>query len=337
MGRSSRLHRFAAATIVLLLSTTVALALAEAATRLFFPAFDPSGQFDFDHEVGPLMLARPGTVTRQVKNTGDYDVEIRINRRGLRDARDIAEATPADLIVVGDSVAWGWGIEESRRFSNLIEAATAIRTFNLSCPANLQGYADLLAYARSLGAKPGRVVIAVSMETDLRAYAPAPSDGTASAPQSLLEPVKSWLDSHSAAYLFAVTTIHRTPWLNALAVRAGLIVPSLEGIWGNHYSAEIIAGSADKLQEIARGQPTLIVLVPSRGLWAGNNRPDEDHVHRALVAALEKRGLDVLDLRPLLEAGGAPLVYHFANDGHWNERGHRLAAEAIVARLKGGT
>jgi hypothetical protein len=44
----------------------------------------------------------------------------------------------------------------------------------------------------------------------------------------------------------------------------------------------------------------------------------------------------MLDLRPLLEAGGAPLAYHFNNDGHWNARGHALAAEAIAKCLTAG-
>ena len=31
------------------------------------------------------------------------------------------------------------------------------------------------------------------------------------------------------------------------------------------------------------------------------------------------------------EAGGNPLSYHFANDGHWNEAGHRTRRGSSIA------
>jgi hypothetical protein len=322
-----------ATAILFVLSICLALATIEGLTRLFFPAFDPSGRFDFDYPVGTLVLGRPGTEARQAKNTGDYDVAVSINRHGLRDANDISRATADDLVIVGDSVAWGWGIEEGLRFSNLVEAMTGIRTFNLSAPTDIEGYASLLRYAQSLGARIGRVIVAVSMETDIGLYEPPPPTASpASHPR--LPAVKTWLQTHSAAYIFATSAIHQTAWLNALAVRMGLIIPNLEGIPPNDDIAQDIESSADKLKAISDRYSTLAVLVPSRGLWVGSNRVAEDRVHRALVAALARRGIEVLDLRPLFERGGAPLSLHFANDGHWNPRGHRLAAEAIVDRLR---
>jgi len=309
------------------------LGLVEGLTRLCLPAFDPSGGFDFDYDVGSLVLAHPGAAARQAKNTGDFDVAVRINRHGLRDDKDIAEAMPQDVVVVGDSVAWGWGVEASERFSDLVGAMTGLRVFNLSTPTDLGGYEELLRYADGLGARIGTVVLAVSMETDLRLYGPG---GDQRHPPRILNLArwKAWLEQHSAAYLFFVSAIHQTPWLSRLAERLGLIVPNLAGMSLNQYSPTLIESSADKIQEIARQHPTIVMITPSRGLWAGANRAVEDRVHRSLVAALQARGVNVVDLRPLMEAAGAPLSYHFANDGHWNPRGHRLAAQAIAERLR---
>ena len=331
-NRTSLTRRVIVAALTVLVAGCVALGLMEGLTRLFFPAFDPSGRFEFRYKMGSLWLGQPGIAQRQIKNTGDYDVAVRINRHGLRDTRDIAEAMAGDLVVVGDSFAWGWGVEAEERFSDRLQVLTGRRTFNLATPTNIAGYETLLDYAKSLGARIGQVVVAVCLENDLGVY------GAADEPAD--DPTvgwKEWLAERSAAYLLLTTVAHQTPWLNALAVRAGVIIPNLEGISKNDYESETIESSADKLQELSKRYRLLVLLIPSRALWVGENRAVEDRVHKGLVTALVKRGVAVLDLRRLFEKGGAPLAYHFTNDGHWTARGHALAAEAIAKCLEIGT
>ena len=318
--------------LAVLAGLVVGIGLAEGLTRLLLPAFDPSGRFEFTHPVGSLFLGQPGTAARQIKNTGDYDVAVRINSHGLRDTNDVATAGSDDILVVGDSFAWGWGVEARDRFSDQLQVLTGRRTFNLSTPTDIDGYAALLAYARSLGSRAGRVVVAVCMENDLHLYGGAQPDEARPGRSGGL---KDWLAGHSALYLLAVTTVQRTPWLQDVAVRAGLIVPNLEGIAKNDYDPAVIDSSATRLQEIAERYRTLVVLIPSRALWVGDprTRAVEERVHTGFIVALQRRGIDVLDLQPVLEAQLAPLAYHFANDGHWNARGHALAAQAISQHL----
>lgn len=330
-NRTSLARRLALAALTVAVAISVGLGLLEGLTRLLFPAFDPSGRFEFRYLVGSLTLGQPGTHTRQAKNTGDYDVAVRINRHGLRDDKDIAEATAGDLVVVGDSFAWGWGVEAADRFSERLQLLTGRRAYNLATPTDLAGYAALLDYAQSLGARIGQVVVAVCLENDLGPY-----DSVEATLYDQPADWRGWLAERSAAYLLLTTVVHQTPALRALAVGAGAIVPNLAGMATNAYEPEVIEASADRLLALAKRYPTLVVLIPSRALWIGENRAAEDQVHKALVAALTKRGVAVLDLRPLLEAGRAPLAHHFANDGHWNARGHALAAEAIVKCLAGG-
>lgn len=324
------------AVLTVAVAIVVGLGLLEGLTRLFFPAFDPSGRFDLGHPVGSLTLGTPGTSARQVKNTGDYDVAVRINRHGLRDDKDIAGATAGDLVFVGDSFTWGWGVEAMERFSDRVQALTGRRVFNLATPTDIAGYAALLDYAQSLGARIGEVVVALCMENDLSLYDAVdgpPDDRTMN---STGWDWKGWLTARSAAYVLLTTMIQQTPALKALAVGAGAIVPNFDGMGLNTYDATVIDASANQLQALSKRYPTLVVLIPSRALWIGNNRAEEDRVHTALVAALASRGIAVLDLRPLMEAAGTPLGYHFANDGHWNARGHALAAEAIAKCLTKG-
>lgn len=329
---TGRKRRSALSILAVLIGLVAGFGLAEGLTRLLFPAFDPSGRFEFTYPVGSLLLGKPGTEARQVKNTGDYDVAVHINSHGLRDANDVATAGSDDILVVGDSFTWGWGVEAQDRFSDQLQILTGRRTFNLSTPTDIDGYAALLDYARKLGSRAGRVVIAICMENDLHLYGDAPQGGP---PPDSGSALKEWLAGHSALYLLAVTTVQQTPWLRDLAVKAGLIVPNLEGIAKNDYDPAIIDSSANHLKEIAEQYRTLVVLIPSRALWVGNSRSRaiEDRVHTAFIVALQRRGIDVLDLQPVLEAQLAPLAYHFANDGHWNVRGHALAARAISQHL----
>ncbi len=77
----------------------------------------------------------------------------------------------------------------------------------------------------------------------------------------------------------------------------------------------------------------VVVIIASRGLWAANNRVIEDGVHSKFTALLSENQIDFIDLRKSFEAGGGPLNYHFKNDGHWNEKGHYLAAKEIYKYL----
>ena len=111
---------------MVLLSFVGATFVAEYSVRLTLPKYDPAGHVSFyTDSVTGVLLGRPNSRTRQIKNSGDYDVEIAFNRHGLRDRRDIANGTARDLYVLGDSFAFGWGVEESERFSSLLEKPTA--------------------------------------------------------------------------------------------------------------------------------------------------------------------------------------------------------------------
>ncbi len=106
-------------------------------------------------------------------------------------------------VAVGDSFAWGWSIEAEERFSNRLQPLTGRRIFNVSTPADIEGYAALLAFAGRLGAKIGQVVVAVCLENDLSDY----RERDSREPDITL---RDFLARHSAAYLLATTAVHRT-------------------------------------------------------------------------------------------------------------------------------
>ena len=324
-----------------MMSLVVSLALLEGTVRLFFPAYDPSGQVQLVTVADGLWLGPVYRTLRQSKNTGDYDVVVRFNGHGFRDVKDVATARSGDIIVVGDSFAFGWGVEERQRFSNVFETLVHRRVFNIAIPgADFDVYDNLLKYAESLGARVDDIVIAVSMENDLHLYGEFPQSTSGSGralassrfPHYLtLKVAKDWLTHNSAAYLMFTTVIQQNAVLKKLAVRTHLLIPNLVGIPQNRYSQSVIESSANRLAEIAhRYKHAKILIIPSRALWVGNNRSVEDRVHREFIAALLDRDLSVTDMRHVFESDGNPLSNHFRDDGHWNPKGHRSAAEALA-------
>jgi len=327
------LKSFAINGLIAVAAIAVSAISAELAVRALFPVYDPSGQVDFYRAPNDgLTLGALNTRLRQRKNTGDYDVTVTFNRYGLRDDKNLAESTPDDIFVVGDSFSFGWGVEAKDRYSDRLQAATGIRTYNIATPGNFDNYDRLLRYAVANGARIGNLVVGVCMENDLVDYgaAKAPVDGNFTFSLSTL---KKFLTKHSGLYAMATTAIHGTPALKRLAVAIGLITQNLEGIPPAHYAESIITSSGERLRRLVQGYRATILIIPSRGLWTGPFTEDADRIHRAFIEALKRTGLAVVDLRTVFEETKDPLALHFPNDGHWNPRGHAMAARALAEAI----
>jgi SGNH hydrolase-like domain, acetyltransferase AlgX len=146
--------------------------------------------------------------------------------------------------------------------------------------------------------------------------------------------LNAYLIRNSALYVFFTHAVHQTTWLQDVAVHLGPIRPNLEGI--GDISHDALASSVLRLLQVAAGRDVIILVIPSRRPWVGEaaRRAQAARVHEAFIDSLKTPGMNVVDMRERLEASGNPHSYHFANDGHWNEAGHRLAAEALSEALQ---
>ncbi len=319
-------------------SLIFSLGLLEVAIRLLMPVYDPSGHLAFFRNQDSVTLAEPRFAGRQWKNTGDYDVAVRINRLGFRDSKDIADVTARDIVVVGDSFSFGWGVEEHERYSSLLESRLSIPVFNIAIPTDLEGYQRLVRYAQSHGATVGRLVIGICMENDLANYdrrAQALDEGSATRHgfSQFLSSAKAHLTDKSAAYNALSSAVHRNGALTDACVRMGLMQDSGLPARPNRIDAAVMDSSVERLVQLSREVEATLVIIPSRGLWVGAHQDAEREVHHQFVSRLIERGLNVIDMRPFMEQDGDPLAYHFKNDGHWNRQGHELAAKLIARRL----
>ena len=325
---------------LLALAILASAGLFELGVRLLFPAFDPSGHVRFIAGSGTRPTLGPANASlRQVKNSGDYDVNVEFNCHGFRDKKDFLAGRAEDVFVVGDSFSFGWGVEARDRYSNRLADLSNLKVFNISIPGNLEHYEKLLSFVAAEGACVGRVVLGLTMENDIIDYAPKPAGrqrkegGEPEDSGLVLASVKGFLLRNSAAYFFATSAIHRSPALKSMAVKLGLVVSNLSGVHRSKYRPAAVASSLSILKRLSRRYPITVLLIPSRALWIGPDQADARRIHEAVLAGLKSAGIGVVDLRPRFERGGAPLSFHFANDGHWNPSGHGVAARELSAAL----
>lgn len=123
------LQRIQAPLFLVIGSTLVPLLLLEAGVRWLDPLgisyYEESRRYQLDKVADPELIYRH----RAYLDTHYQGVRVRTNSMGLRD-REVGTGKPADLTVLllGDSVAFGWGVDEealfSRRLEELLSAAT---------------------------------------------------------------------------------------------------------------------------------------------------------------------------------------------------------------------
>jgi lysophospholipase L1-like esterase len=142
VGRASVSVRARAAT-ALLASAGVAAALAagEAAVRIAAPQpLRPA----WDDAVGGVRVARAGVRGRH-SAPGAFDVTVSINRQRLRADREYGPPREGALriAVLGDSVAFGWGVEDGETYpaqlERLLAARRAVEVVNAGFPGTSLG------------------------------------------------------------------------------------------------------------------------------------------------------------------------------------------------------
>jgi hypothetical protein len=334
--KGSKMRSAAAKGLLLTVSLVICVALLELAVRRLFPYFRPSAQIPFRLAAKGMALGPAGQTVRMATPKGDYNLALRFNEAGFRDGKALPEATAADWFALGDSYTMGWGVEEEERFSNRLEQefktnGISARVFNIAIPDNIIGYGRLLHYAESRGAKVSQLIVGLCMENDLMDY----RDGKGAwdlidlPSSSRKEAAREWLKKHSALYIAASYELQRIPLTRSLLHKIG-IARSIDELTGhNEWDETVLKTSRDELVKLVAGREALILIIPSRNLWHGDYIQTERRVHETFVRMLREAGLNVLDLKPSLEASGDPLSCYFKSDPHWNARGHAVAGQEL--------
>ena len=342
---ASRQRRLTGKVLLLGVTSFICVLLLEAAVRGLLPFYAPGSQIGFIPTTNGIVLGPANGASRQVTPKGDFDVTSRFNAEGFRDGKNFREAQSNDWFAVGDSFTMGWGVAEEERFSNQLEkmlaaAGEPARIFNIATPDNIIGYQRLVRHAESRGANVRRMVVGICMENDMQDYRDGQGawDRVPGAAQSAAgvrrNSLRDWLKNHSALYVALSFNLQRVAFLRGVLEKAGVARNAAQLSRRNEWNEEAVRQSAAETVKLVAGRPAVVLIIPARLLWAGDNRATERRMHDAFISELQKAGLRVVDMKPVLEKTGDPLACYFQSDPHWNAKGHALAAQELFKALQ---
>jgi lysophospholipase L1-like esterase len=323
--------------------------IAELALRVFSPQIfelHPRGMYRVDSAVGyTLTPGFEGYITRP-----EFRTLVTVGQAGLRgDDPHASQGRHFRILVLGDSMGWGFGVEDNETFSVQLERLlaehypeTEIQVLNGAVPG--YGTADQLAFLQTRGAElhPDLIIVQFFSVNDLMEnLQPASSwadvrdgmlvmrEGTdetgSSFPQWI--DMKNWLkqNSHLAAFLF-----DRAGYL---AMRGGLLNTSPE-LTGEGFTQEdaqlgtrLLVSIAEEAYELnaevlflySAGQASVLqdIYEPLPSLDVVQNAADEAQAVWIDSAQALQRRPDRLHL-------------YYPMDGHWTPAGHRAIAEILA-------
>jgi len=297
-------------------------------------------------DYGEVTTGRPGFDGYFSQTNGDFRVHLSINDFGFRNP-DPVEKAEERVWFIGDSIAFGWGVEHNEMYSSI--AATLLNTpaYNVASPGtNVCGYQALLA--RTLKhANPRAVIIGLILENDIGDYDCQAKAQSSSA--NVIQPgfnirltsikgLKISLMQNFALYNFFAVSLKRVAFINQALIRVGLVSKGHTYRPANTQAGldKVIQRTATELAnlktQLPKQIPFAVLIAPAR-FEIRDDDPAFKNVRQAMVRELTGRGISVIDpIKAFLDAGFQPT--HFAHDGHWSVLGHKIAAQAAADWLR---
>jgi len=338
-----------------LLILGICFALLEVGTRAVVPPreWPPRVIRQVDPENRAAFL--PGA--ESFYESDEFRFTVRTNRYGRRDVEWSAEAMadPRNIVFIGDSMVFGYGVDREGAVPALLEARLArtgepreVLDFSMVA-CSLPTYAELLEEALRLGVAAETVLLGITVGNDFSSDVLDPPG-----PPLSEAPPLPWY-SHSAFLDYLKRRAEGSPVLvgSALVIGRwlGLTLYDTSGsyIFLRRQTPEqeavfrrilAITGSiAAKARE--NGRRLHVVIFPNKIQVENTDELtgaiyDAEKPNRLIREQCEALGLACLDLRPVLSAayraGSGPLF--FPVDRHHNEKGNGIVAEAIFEFLE---
>lgn len=310
----------------------VCLFLLELVMRQIYPEYDPRGNVIFHMNKDGVVLAEPGFSGRQWRSSGEFNVKVDINEYGFRDKNDLKNTTSKDFILLGDSYSFGHGVEEDKRYGNLIQDlfSDSIKVYNAAISSShFLNYQKNLEYAKGKGADSKNLLLGVCMENDILDY-----DEILANPRDYEEgfSFKNWLNQKSCLYNFIAIQMQSNEKLRSVLIKIGVVRDGITSYEFKGSSEQELNTSLEQLKKLIAGYESLVILIPSRMNWIEGKEVIASESHEKFKSLLESNDIPFLDMKTFIEmhGEGRPLeTLHFEKDGHWNNNGHQVAADMI--------
>ena len=338
------------ALVAIAIGLILTVAIAEVALRLIMPNWHEfySGHFmeaTFVPGYGRVYIGRPGFDGHFSQNNGDFRAHIKINRHGLRNEVPVQQAG-GRIWIIGDSMAFGWGVERAEAYSAVLEKESGRLTYSVASPGtDVCGYQALVARMPQ-GVKPRAVVVGLIVENDVHDYECARGRGPTSPPPEAKSEswfptkiqIKYYLTGTSSLYNFVATSLKRVAVLNELFAAAGLVerphaYRKAFDLTNAEKRAESTAGELAYLRSMFPADTPFLVLVCPARFDVRDNDAFFVGLREKVIDALRRRGIDVMDASASLKTQGFEST-HFAHDGHWSALGHRLVGLQLARWAK---
>jgi len=334
MAFKTRLKKFTGRLLLMLVPIFLSLGVVEVFLRMAGPLTgqDPKADDGFVAAVPSAELGWifPADTTGTFRSSGRH-TPLTTNGWGLRSG-PVSTTDTTRLLVLGDSYAFGWGVEADDSFGSILGRELGMETINGAIP----GY-SIYQQVRMLDYVTARtdvdlVVATISLANDaideerIRRYVP---DRLAEFDYGLRDPQS-----------FSARVIRASRILTLLDERTNHIQFGLRNARGRggDLAVDSLYDLAERCHE--RGLPLVWLVVPRAGEVRGggmmsgilNNQTARLRGHFMQVTAdFDSPGIDLLPVLTEAQAGGECYLPH---DAHWNERGHRTVARAVLPVLK---
>jgi lysophospholipase L1-like esterase len=275
--------------------------------------------------------------------TPQFRTTVHINETGLRDrSRSYERQDDMErVLVLGDSFAWGYGVEESERFSQVLERLLDVEVIN----AGVSGYStdqELLWYGNE----------GVKYETDLVILVLAGND-VGDNDRDIVSTIyyKPRFELEDGQLVLIGTPVPQTgPWgrfVYSLTQRSALgyflvqryfdlvalyhnsrVSPDRTELPGSGVNAEadtfrLTIALLDEMRNVAESRNAKFLIVATDRWWDGPAEETYDH----FIQVIQEEGFLVLNVESMPGFNEEEML--IPDDGHWNQSGHKFVAEQI--------